>query len=329
MSLHELLSEAYRRGASDLHYGAGAAPYIRKNGEMVELAEYGQVPSEEATGEILDFCKLDIPALQERYEWDGIVEGDAFGRVRYHVFNHSEGLAVSMRLISDVPHSLESLGLPEIVGSIAHYKDGLVLVVGMAGAGKSTTLAGLLDAINAVRQEHIVTIEEPIEYVYRSKRSLVRQRAVGEHVLSFSAALRACLREDPDVILIGELRDQETMELALSAAETGHLVLASLHARSAVSAVDRIIDGVSKERQAQARLMLAESLRMVVYQELERSKDGGLVPIVEIMTTPPAVKTLIRDGKTHQLLGLIQSSRREGMQTSSMHRAELEQKGLL
>lgn len=329
MSLRELLGEAYRRGASDLHYGAGAVPYIRKNGDMLELAEYGQVSSEQAIAEILDLCRLDIPTLQERYEWDGIVEGDAFGRVRYHVFNHCDGLAVSMRLISDLPSSLEALGLPEIVRSIVNYRDGLVLVVGMAGAGKSTTLAGLLDAINAVRQEHIVTIEEPIEYVYRSKRSLVRQRAVGEHVLSFSAALRACLREDPDVILIGELRDQETMELALSAAETGHLVLASLHARSAVSAVDRIIDGVSKERQAQARLMLAESLRMVVYQELERSKDGGLVPIVEIMTTPPAVKTLIRDGKTHQLLGLIQSSRREGMQTSLMHRAELEQKGLL
>lgn len=329
MSLRELLGEAYRRGASDLHYGAGAVPYIRKNGAMLELAEYGQVSSEQAIAEILDLCRLDIPTLQERYEWDGIVEGDAFGRVRYHVFNHCDGLAVSMRLISDLPSSLEALGLPEIVRSIVNYRDGLVLVVGMAGAGKSTTLAGLLDAINAVRQEHIVTIEEPIEYVYRSKRSLVRQRAVGEHVLSFSAALRACLREDPDVILIGELRDQETMELALSAAETGHLVLASLHARSAVSAVDRIIDGVSKERQAQARLMLAESLRMVVYQELERSKDGGLVPIVEIMTTPPAVKTLIRDGKTHQLLGLIQSSRREGMQTSLMHRAELEQKGLL
>lgn len=329
MSLHELLGEAYRQGASDLHYGAGAAPYIRKNGEMVELAEYGLISSEQATGEILDLCKLDIPALQGRHEWDGIVEGNVFGRVRYHVFNHSDGLAVSMRLISDVPYPLESLGLPESVRSITHFKDGLVLVVGMAGAGKSTTLASLVDEINTKRPEHIITIEDPIEYVHRSKRALVRQREVGGHVVSFSVALRACLREDPDVILIGELRDQETMELALSAAETGHLVLASLHARSAVSAVDRLIDGVSQERQAQARLMLAESLRMVVYQELERTRDGGLVAIVEIMTAPPAVRTLIREGKTHQLLGLIQSSKREGMQTSSMHRAELEQKGLL
>ena len=329
MSLGKLLREAYRSGVSDLHYGAGAAPYIRKSGEMRELAEYGKVSSEQATREILGLCHLNNPAPKGRCEWDGIVEGEDFGRVRYHVFYHSDGLAVSMRLISEVPCSLEALGLPEIVRSVTQLKDGLVLVVGMAGAGKSTTLAALIDAINTTRPEHIVTIEEPIEYVHRSKRSLVRQREVGEHVVSFSAALRACLREDPDVILIGELRDQETMELALAAAETGHLVLASLHARSAVSAVDRIIDGVSMERQAQARLMLAESLRMVVYQELERSKDEGLVPIVEIMTAPPAVKTLIRDGKTHQLLGLIKSSRREGMQTSLMHRAELEQKGFL
>lgn len=329
MSLRDLLVEAYRTGASDLHYGAGAAPYIRIRGEMAEMAGYGEISYEQAHREILDLCKPHVGAREGIHEWDGIVEENGFGRVRYHVFNHSDGLAVSMRLIPDVPRSLEALGLPEIVRSIADYKDGLVLVVGMAGAGKSTTLAGLLDIINSMRPEHIVTIEEPIEYVHRSKRSLVRQREVGGHVSSFSTALRACLREDPDVILIGELRDEETMELALSAAETGHLVLASLHARSAVSAVDRIIDGVSKERQAHARLMLAESLRMVVHQELKRGRNGELLPVVEIMTVPSAVKTLIREGKTHQLLGLMQSSRRDGMQTSLMHTAELRQQGLL
>lgn len=319
----ELLHEGYQRGASDVHFCAGLVPYLRIAGEIQPFAEYGLIEPQVAQREIASLCKGGFDS-----DCDGIIEDDSL-RARYHVFRHTRGVSAAFRIIpSEIP-CLDSLGLPVTVAHAVDYTQGLVLVAGMAGAGKSTTLASIINGINVSRRCHVVTIEDPVEYLHQPVLSLVHQREVGIQTKSFSKALKAALREDPDVILIGELRDQETMELALSAAETGHLVLASVHARSAVSAIERVIDGVSSNRQGQARSMLAESLRLCVHQELIADLSGGRVPVAEVLVGTSAVRTLIRDGKTHQLTGVMQASMREGMITAAMHQEQLCERGLI
>lgn len=323
MNLIELLHEGHKRGASDLHYGASSVPYLRITGEMVALDGYGAIAPEIAREEIMSLCSLGL-----EQEVDGLIEHEGV-RARYHAFRHTTGISVAFRIIpAEIPR-LNSLGMPASISQAVEYTQGMVLVAGMTGAGKSTTLASLVQEINSTRRAHIVTIEDPVEFAHPSILSLVHQREVGLQTQSFSQAVRAALREDPDVILIGELRDQETMELALSAAETGHLVLASVHARSAVSAVERVINGVSPECQMQARTMLAESLCLCLHQELIVGRGGRRVPLVESLVGTSAVRTLIREGKTHQLTGVMQASRREGMQTAAMHRGVLREQQII
>jgi twitching motility protein PilT len=250
------------------------------------------------------------------------------GRFRVNVFMQRFGIAACFRLIPEHIKTVEELELPEQLCELIDVSEGLILVTGPTGSGKSTTLAALIHAINIEQQAHIITIEDPIEFVHENQRCLISQREVASHTKSFSAALRAALREDPDIILVGEMRDLETISLALTAAETGHLVFATLHTNSATKTIDRVIDVFPESQQAQIRVMLSESLRGVVAQALlPRPDNQGRVPVVEVLVNVPAVANLIREGKTHQIHSVMQTSRVHGMMTFEAATQELIQKG--
>jgi twitching motility protein PilT len=245
-------------------------------------------------------------------------------RFRGNVFLQHKGIGAVFRIIPTKILSADELGLPEGVRKMTMLKKGLVLVTGPTGSGKSTTLAAMIDLINSTRREHILTLEDPLEFVHESKMSLLNQRQIGEHSESFTAALRAALREDPDVILVGEMRDLETISLALTAAETGHLVYGTLHTNSAAKTVDRIIDAFPKDSQEQVRTMLSESLKGVICQQLLKTADGhGRVAALEIMVGTPALSNLIREGKTFQIPSIMQTARKEGMQMMDQHVLDL------
>ncbi len=247
----------------------------------------------------LDFA-YEVPALKARF--------------RANIFRGRLGTSGVFRIIPTEILSAEQLGLPEVVLRFTEHKKGLVLVTGPTGSGKSTTLAAMIDHVNRTRAEHILTVEDPIEFVHVSNKSLINQREVGNHTRSFAAALKAALREDPDIILVGEMRDLETIELAITAAETGHLVFGTLHTSSAAKTVDRIINVFPTTQQEQIRTMLAESLKGVIAQQLPRTVDGKRCAALEILSVTPAVANLIREGKTFQIPSIIQTGRGEGMQ---------------
>jgi twitching motility protein PilT len=254
--------------------------------------------------------------LKEKLEIDFSTKLDSDVRFRVNAFHQINGLAASFRVIPNEIKNYEELYLPDTLSKLAKKEKGLILVTGPTGSGKSTTLATMIDTINDSMGKHIITVEDPIEFVHRSKKSLINQRELGHDTWSFTAALRSALREDPDVILVGEMRDLETVSLALTAAETGHLVLATLHTSSATKTIDRIIDMYPKEQQAQTRSMLSESLEAVVAQTLVQKKDGlGRVPALEILIANTAVRNLIREEKTYQIPSIIQSGSKEGMQS--------------
>jgi twitching motility protein PilT len=255
------------------------------------------------------------PEELERESFDGIFEFGALGRFRVNLFRHQGGIAVALRVVPSVVPRLDTLGLPPVIDDVTKYERGLVLITGATGSGKSTTLAAIVDQINAIRAAHVITVEDPIEFVHISRRSLIRQRQVGRDAASFPGALRSMLREDPDVIVVGELRDRETIQLALTAAETGHLVLATLHSADAPRTIHRIVDVFPAEQQNQIRSMLAESLQMIVSQTLRPCPSRGRVVEAEVLVAIPAVRTLIRDAKLHQLRGIMQASRAVGMRT--------------
>jgi twitching motility protein PilT len=267
--------------------------------------------------------------FEERSELDFSMQLGELARFRVNVFRQNRGVGAVFRKIPTTILSLEELGMPAILADISRREKGLVLVTGPTGSGKSTTLAGMIDLINSELEGHILTIEDPIEFVHRSKKCLVNQREVGPHTQSFNNALRAALREDPDIVLVGELRDLETIQLALTAAETGHLVFGTLHTSSAPKTVDRVIDVFPPNQQAQVRAMFAESLQAVITQTLCKKTGGGRVAALEIMIGTTAVKNLIREGKIHQLPGVIQTSQNVGMQTLEMHLHDLVQRGLI
>jgi twitching motility protein PilT len=257
-----------------------------------------------------------IVIFKEKLEIDFSTKLSDDTRFRVNAFHQVNGLACAFRVIPNVIKSFEELNLPEILSRLAHRHKGLILVTGPTGSGKSTTLATMIDHINESRHCHIITVEDPIEFVHHSKNSLLNQRELGHDTWSFTAALRSALREDPDVILVGEMRDLETVSLALTSAETGHLVLATLHTSSATKSIDRIIDMFPKEQQGQIRSMLSESLEAVVAQTLLPRKDGtGRIPALEIMIANAAVRNLIREEKTYQIPSVIQSGTKEGMQS--------------
>lgn len=312
--IDQFLELLIKHSGSDLHLSCGTLPVMRVHGHLqrVQFRELTAADMKMLIYEIL------TPAQKERYEatseLDFAYEIAGVARFRGNCFQQHRGPGAVFRVIPSRVLTADELDLPEAIRRFTLLNKGLVLVTGPTGSGKSTTLAAMVDLINATRPEHILTIEDPIEFVHQSKQALVNQREVGPHTQSFAAALKAALREDPDVILVGEMRDRETISLALTAAETGHLVFATLHTNSAHKTIDRIIDTFPGDLQDQVRAMLSESLRGVVAQQLLRKKGGkGRVAAHEILVATPAIANLIREAKTHQLPSMLQTGKREGM----------------
>ncbi len=312
--LAALLRDAVARGASDIHLHAGASPKLRIAGA---LEDAGAAPLDAAASERLLLPALgeaDRARLAERGELDLCHPVPGLGRFRANFFRQQRGLDAVFRFIPPQPPSLAELGLPSHLARHTNYHQGMVLVTGPTGCGKTSTLAALVDLINEERREHILTVEDPIEYLHPAKRCLVNQRSVERHTGSFARALRAALREDPDVIVIGELRDLETISLALTAAETGHLVLGTLHTRGAIRTVNRLVGAFPSDQQDQVRTMLSESLRAVVSQRLLRRADGkGRVAALETLVVTKAVENLIRENKTFQIHSILQTGAAHGM----------------
>jgi twitching motility protein PilT len=319
-----LLRQLVARGGSDLHLSSGATPMLRVDGEMSPLAG---LPALEP--EAVERLLLEITPGRHREEFAS--RGDAdfaceiadLARFRCNLFRDRRGPGAVFRVIPSRIRTAEELGLPEEIRALCSLTKGLVLVTGPTGSGKSTTLAALVDLVNSSRRDHIITIEDPIEFVHPSRSCLVNQREVGEHTADFRSALRAALREDPDVVLVGEMRDLETVSMALETAETGHLVFGTLHTSSAVSTVDRLIDQFPAGQQSQIRVMLSEALRAVIAQVLCRKIGGGRIAALEVLMVTPAVANIIREGKTFQIPTLMQTGRKFGMLTLGDSLADL------
>lgn len=316
MDVTQLLLFTIENGGSDLHLSAGEPPVVRIHGELRKV----ETPplTQEETHNMIYSLLSDQQRLvyEERFELDFSFALGNYGRFRVNVFKQLRGDAAVFRIIPDRIPSFEELGLPAVLKELARREKGVVLVTGPTGSGKSTTLAAMIELINTEQKLHIITIEDPIEFVYNSKRSLINQRELGPHTKSFANALRSSLREDPDVILVGEMRDLETISLAITAAETGHLVFATLHTIGAPQSVDRVVDVFPAGQQNQVRSMLSESLQAVVTQVLFQRKDGkGRVAAFEIMVANPAIKNLVREGKIAQIPSIMQTSKGIGMQT--------------
>jgi twitching motility protein PilT len=324
MELIELLKTTIFRKASDLHLSSGLPPMLRVHGDIQTL----DIPAMDAVqvAHLLTqaMSRRQLDDFAESLELDFALDVPGLARFRVNVFQHSRGAGAVFRSIPSVVPMLETLGAPVIVAELALKPRGLVLVTGPTGSGKSTTLAAMVDFYNRTQRGHIITVEDPIEFVHDAKGCLVSQREVGRHTLSFSAALRSALREDPDVILVGEMRDLETIRLALSAAETGHLVLGTLHTASATKTIDRIIDVFPAEEKEMVRSMLSESLQGVVAQTLCKTADGsGRVAAHEVMLGTPAIRNLIREGKVAQMYSSLQTGLSQGMQTLDQSLADL------
>jgi twitching motility protein PilT len=311
-----LLEEVVKKKASDLHLQVGLPPMLRVDGALVPVTGT-DVLTDEAV-ETLVFAILDEDQKQillKDKEFDFSFAFGDLGRFRVNAFHERGNLAAALRLIPNEILTIEQLGLPQIVNKFADYPRGLVLVTGPTGSGKSTTLAAMIHKINMERSEHIITIEDPIEYTHRSKKSVIVQREVHYDTYSFSAALRSALREDPDVVLIGEMRDLETIASAITIAETGHLVFATLHTNSAAQSIDRMIDVFPPHQQPQIRSQLSNILMAIASQRLIPAIGGGRIAAAEILTATPAVRNIIREGKTHQLEAVIQTGAEFGMQS--------------
>jgi twitching motility protein PilT len=317
------LKEVLDRGASDLHVTVGAPPSIRIDGALLPIVGGTKWLRGRVTSALFSIL---TPAQRDEFEREleldfAFTASGARFRVNYYLQRNSVGGA--FRLIPREIKQLEALGVPDTVARFAQLPRGLVLVTGPTGSGKSTTLAALIDLVNRTRADHIVTVEDPIEFLHNHQKSLVNQREVGHDTHSFAAALKHVLRQDPDVILIGELRDLETISVALTAAETGHLVFATLHTQNAAQTIDRMIDVFPPHQQGQVRTQLAATLQGVVCQTLVKKVDGGRVVATEVLVTTAAVSNLIREGKTYQIASAMQAGKALGMHTMDQHLAEL------
>ncbi len=303
------------QNASDLHLSTGNPPMLRIHGELVRI-DYPELENDELKSMVYEIApEAKIKHFEETGDVDFGYEIKNFARYRSNFLNQKNGIAAVFRIIPSKVLTCEDLGLPPVLKKLAMLKKGLVLVTGPTGSGKSTTLAAMIDHANLHRHDHIITVEDPIEFVHRSQQCLVNHREVGAHTKSFASALRGALREDPDIILVGEMRDLETIELALTAAATGHLVFGTLHTSSAAKTVDRIIDVFPVDQQNQVRATLSESLRGVVAQNLFRRIDKpGRVAALEILVADTAIANLIREAKTHQIPGMLQVGKRKGNQ---------------
>jgi twitching motility protein PilT len=314
--IDSILQLVQAQGASDLHLVSGSPPMLRIHGELSPI-EYEPLTSEVIVGLLAEIMTDDqLTRYQALEEVDFAYEVPQVVRLRCNVYQQANGMAAAFRLLPTRILTVEQLGLPPQVLRFAEMNRGLVVVTGPPGSGKSTTLAAIVDHINRTRKKHVITLEDPIEYVHRNQACLMNQREVGRNTRSFADALRASLREDPNVILVGEMRDHESLALAISAAETGQLVLGSLHTQSAIATVDRILDAFPADQQNQVRSQLSESLKGIVAQRLLKRADGrGRAAAIEILFGTPAVSNLIREKKTFQLASIMQTSKRDGMLT--------------
>ncbi len=316
LKIEILLEEVVRKRASDLHLQVSLPPMLRIDGSLTPVSGYDKLSEEEVEGLIFTILDQDQQQiLLKDKEFDFSFAFGDLGRFRVNAFHERGNLAAALRLIPNEIKTVTELGVPPIVNNFADYPRGLVLVTGPTGSGKSTTLAALLDRINAERATHIITIEDPIEFTHKSKKSVVAQREVHYDTYSFSAALRSSLREDPDVVLIGEMRDLETISAAITIAETGHLVFATLHTNSAAQSIDRMIDVFPPHQQPQIRAQLSNILMAICSQRLIPSIGGGRVVAAEILVASAAVRNIIREGKSHQLDAVIQTGADQGMQS--------------
>ena len=324
MDLNKLLSYSVDSGASDLHLSVGSIPMVRINGTMqpLNMGPLKQEDIESILPQILDEDQLTYFEKNKEIDFSASLEGK--GRFRVNFFNQIKGMAGVFRTIPEVVKDFDDLGIPPVLRSLALLDRGLVLLTGPTGSGKSTTLAAMVDHINTQRKCHIITIEDPVEYYHETKESLINQRELGANTHSFANAMRSALREDPDVILVGEMRDLETISLALTAAETGHLVFGTLHTSGAPSTINRIIDVFPPDQQEQIRAQISTSLKMVVTQRLFKTKDGqGRCGAFEIMKCTAPVQNLIREAKIHQIPSVMQTAVREGMITMDKSIQEL------
>jgi twitching motility protein PilT len=330
MDIAELLAFSVKNKASDLHLSAGLPPMIRVHGDVRRI-NVPPLEHKDVHGMVYDIMNdSQRKVYEETLECDFSFEIPNLARFRVNAFNQNRGAGAVFRTIPSKVLTLEDLNAPKIFGEIANQPRGLVLVTGPTGSGKSTTLAAMINHVNENEYGHILTVEDPIEFVHESKKCLMNQREVGPHTLSFSNALRSALREDPDIILVGEMRDLETIRLAMTAAETGHLVFGTLHTSSAAKTVDRIIDVFPAAEKEMIRAMLSESLRAVISQTLCKTKDGtGRVAAHEIMIGTPAIRNLIREAKVAQMYSSIQTGQALGMQTLDQNLQDLVKRNLV
>lgn len=314
MDIHQLISLAIERKASDIHIVSGTPPTVRIHGELLAVSD-STVLTPEACKQLV--LALMNPTQQELFlnnkEIDFSYEHNDGTRLRVNAYHQQNKISAALRILSSQILTIDQLKLPSVMNQITNLKQGFILVTGPTGSGKSTSLAAMIEAINQTRSDHIITIEDPIEYVYKSKRSIISQRELHQDTHSWEMALRSVLREDPDIVLVGEMRDYETISLALTIAETGHLVFATLHTNSASQTIDRIIDVFPENQQPQVRNQLASSVEAVFAQRLVPSNTGERIPVVEIMLASSAIRNTIREGKTHQIDNIIQTSGTLGM----------------
>jgi len=332
VTMLQLLKEVVERGGSDLHIAPGSPPRVRVLGELIPLTEYGTLSATDTKNLIYSvLTDAQKKRLEEELEIDFSFGMKNVARFRGNAYFQRQSLAAAFRLIPFEIPDFDSLGLPSVIKSFAHKDKGLVLVTGPTGSGKSTTLASLIKIINDTYPYHIITIEDPIEFIYDHNKSLITQRELGNDTRSFARALRAALREDPDVILVGEMRDPETIEAALTAAETGHLVFSTLHTNSTIETINRIVDVFPAEKQAQIRTQLSFVLIGAVAQKLIKRKDGrGRVAATEVFIPTPAIRNLIRENKLHQIYSMMQTGQAStGMITMNQSLAKLYVEGII
>ncbi len=331
IKLSKIFRTALQYNASDIFIGTGIKPTLRINGELISIKEHPILTKQMAKEYLLEALNENQKKqLEKNLDIDFSLNVETIARFRGNIFFQKKGLSGAFRLIPEDVLSIDELGLPSQIKKATNFKSGLVIITGPSGSGKTTTMASMINEINKTKRKHIITIEDPIEYAHKNQKSIIQQREIGVHALNFQKGLRATLRENPDIILVGEMRDLETMQQAITAAETGHLVLTTLHTTGCANSVNRIIDSFPSEQQNQIRAQLSESLQAIFWQTLIKTKDKkGRIAALEIMFNNNAIANMIRKSSIHQINSVIETSTKEGMQTMKKAVIDLLQSGLI